>query len=450
MATHTTPTAAVILAAGKGTRMKSQLPKVLHKVAGLPMVGHSVKQALAAGCAPIAVVTGPGMESVAEVARSIGGEIDVATQKEQLGTAHAVLAARSALGEIEGNLLVLYGDTPLLTVETIQSILSALDEDKQCAVAVLGFIPDEPGSYGRLVLAEDGSLERIVEAKDATEDELMIELCNSGVVAVRGILAWDLLKQVKNDNAKGEYYLTDVVALARAAGHRAVVVEAEADEVLGVNARGELAMAEAIFQFRARQRFMEAGVTLIDPDSVFFAADTVIAPDVLIEPNVFFGPGVNIASGAHIKAFSHIEGAVIGENCTVGPFARLRPGAVLGADVKIGNFVEIKQSDIADGAKISHLSYVGDASVGAGANLGAGTITCNYDGYDKHRTTIGRDVFIGSNSALVAPVAIGDGAMVAAGSTITDDVTADALALARSRQEERVNWASEFRKKRKT
>jgi bifunctional UDP-N-acetylglucosamine pyrophosphorylase/glucosamine-1-phosphate N-acetyltransferase len=445
MSATTIPTAAIILAAGKGTRMKSNLPKVLHKVAGLPMVGHSVTQALKAGCAPIAVVTAPGMEAVADAARKIGGEIDVAIQKEQLGTAHAVLAARPMLGELEGNLLILYGDTPLLTAETIDNILAALNDDPNCAVAVLGFIPDEPGAYGRLVLGEDGSLERIVEAKDASDEELAIELCNSGVIALRGNTAWELLKQIDNKNAKAEYYLTDVVELARKAGYRAVAVEADADEVLGVNSRNELAVAEAIFQYRTRQAHMAAGVTLIDPDSVFFSADTTIAPDVLIEPNVYFGSGVSIETGAHIKAFSHIEGASIGANTVVGPFARLRPGTHLGEDVKIGNFVEIKQSDIAAGAKISHLSYIGDATLGSEANIGAGTITCNYDGYHKYRTVIGSDVFIGSNSALVAPVIIGDGAMVAAGSVITEDVAPDALALARSRQSEKPERAKQFR-----
>lgn len=442
---HTSPTAAIILAAGKGTRMKSSLPKVLHEIAGLPMVGHVTNLALALDAAPIAVVTAAGMDKVCDVAREIAGDVDHAIQREQLGTAHAVLAAESALGNFDGNLIILYGDTPLLTPETVRELLGALDADKKCAVAVLGFIPDEPGAYGRLVLGDDGTLDRIVEAKEANEEELAIELCNSGVMALRGETAWKLLKQVKNTNAKGEYYLTDVVELARAAGYRAVAVEAGADEVLGVNSRGELAVAEAIFQYRTRTKFMEAGVTLIDPDSVFFAADTVIASDVLIEPNVFFGPGVHIESGAHIKAFSHIEGARIGAKTIVGPFARLRPGTALGADVKVGNFVEIKQSEIADGAKISHLSYIGDASVGAESNIGAGTITCNYDGYHKHRTVIGREAFIGSNSALVAPVTIGDGATIAAGSTITEDVAADALALARSRQQEKDGWSKTFR-----
>lgn len=447
MAQQPTQIAAVILAAGKGTRMKSALPKVMHEVARLPMVGHVVARALDVGAAPIAMVVAPGMDAVVNVGREIAGEVDVAIQKEQHGTAHAVLAAKPVLGELEGILLVLYGDTPLITTETLQQLIDAINDDNKCAVAVLGFIPDEAGAYGRLVLAEDGTLEKIVEAKDASEDELAIELCNSGVMAIRGSLAWKLLAQVKNENAKKEYYLTDIVALARAAGHTAVAVEGDADEVLGVNARGELAQAEAIFQYRARQTFMDAGVTLIDPDSVFFAADTVIAPDVIIEPNVYFGRGVRVESGAHIKAFSHIEGAVIGANSSVGPFARLRPGTALGADVRIGNFVELKAADVARGAKISHLSYVGDASVGEDANIGAGTITCNYDGYLKYKTTIGRGVFVGSNSALVAPVTLGDGSMVAAGSVITEDVAPDALARARGIQTAHADGAKNFRNK---
>lgn len=447
MAQQPTPIAAVILAAGKGTRMKSALPKVLHEVARRPLVGHVVNRALDVGAAPIAMVVAPGMEAVVAVAREIAGEVDVAIQKEQHGTAHAVLAAKSVLGELDGILLVLYGDTPLLTNETLSQMIAAMNDDPKCAVVVLGFIPDESGAYGRLVLAEDGTLEKIVEAKDANEEELAIELCNSGVMAIRGALAWKLLAQIKNTNAKNEYYLTDIVALARAAGHTALVVEGDADEVLGVNTRGELAQAEAIFQFRARQKFMEAGVTLIDPDSVFFAADTIIAHDVIIEPNVFFGSHVTIESGAHIKAFSHIEGTSIGANTSVGPFARLRPNTKLGADVRIGNFVEIKASDVGNGAKISHLSYVGDASVGQDANIGAGTITCNYDGYLKYKTTIGRGVFVGSNSALVAPVTLGDGSMVAAGSVITEDVAPDALARARGVQTAHAGGATFFREK---
>ena len=442
------PVAAIILAAGKGTRMKSDLPKVLHKVAGVPMVGHVVQRALDVGAAPIALVTAPGMELVASIAREIGGDLDIATQKEQLGTAHAVLAAKQALDGFDGHIVVLYGDTPLLTTETLQNVLAALDDNAKCAVAVLGFQPEDPGAYGRLVV-EDGKLERIVEANDATEDELDIGFCNSGVMALRGGVACELLAKVKNDNAKEEYYLTDVVGLARKMGYHAVAVEGDADEVLGVNSRNELAVAEAIFHWRARQAHMAAGATLVDPDSVFFAADTQLGRDVVVEPNVFFGPGVSVGNGATIKAFSHIEGTSIGEKAVVGPFARLRPGTKLGAKAKIGNFVEIKKADIAAGAKISHLSYIGDATVGADANIGAGTITCNYDGFNKHRTVIGREVFVGSNSALVAPVSIGDGAMIAAGSVVTEDVAADALAFGRARQEAKAEWAKSFRAKQK-
>ena len=448
MSTHNAAAVtALILAAGKGTRMKSSLPKVLHEIAGVPMVGHVIARALDIGAAPIALVVGPGMESLVEIAFEIGGDIDIAIQKEQLGTAHAVLAAKPVLGEIEGNLLILYGDTPLMTTETLERLLEALNDDPKCAVAVLGFVPDDAGDYGRLVEAEDGTLERIVEAREANEDELAIPLCNSGVMAIRGAVAWKLLAKVGNANAKGEYYLTDVVALAKELGYFAMAVEGDADEVLGVNSREELAVAEAIFQYRARKMHMDNGVTLIDPDSVFFAADTVLGRDVIIEPSVFFGSDVTIGDGVHIKAFSHIDGAVVGDNVVIGPFARLRPGTNLGDDVRIGNFVEIKQSAVAAGAKISHLSYVGDSTVGAGANIGAGVITCNYDGFNKHRTIIGRDVFVGSNSALVAPVSIGDGAMVAAGSTITDDVAADALVVARQPQEVKLDWAKEFRAK---
>ncbi len=443
------PTAAIILAAGKGTRMKSDLPKVLHPVAGTPMVGHVITHALAIGCAPITLVIAPGMDDVASVAQEIAGEVDVAIQREPLGTAHAVLAAKDALVNFDGNLLILYGDTPLITPATMHAMQEALIGDAQCAVAVLGFLPDDAGDYGRLVLDDDGKLARIVEAKDATEEEREIPICNSGVMAIRGNVAWKLLGKIGNDNAKGEYYLTDIVALARESGMHAVVVEGEADEVLGVNSRQELAVAEAIFQYRARQAHMANGVTLIDPDSVYFAMDTTVGQDTVIEPNVFFGPGVAIGERVRIKAFSHIEGSVIGANTVVGPFARLRPGTNLGEDVKIGNFVELKKAEVADGAKISHLSYIGDASVGTEANIGAGTITCNYDGYHKYRTEIGREVFVGSNTALVAPVVIGDGAMIAAGSVITDDIAADALALARPRQEQKEDWAKSFRERQK-
>lgn len=444
--TTAVPTAAIILAAGKGTRMKSELPKVMHPIANFPMVAHAMKQALAAGCSPLCLVIAPGMHQVVSTARGVEGDVLVATQTEALGTGHAVLAAREALADFEGNLLVLYGDTPLVTAETMSKLNDALMADPRCAVAVLGFIPADAGDYGRLVVADD-VLERIVEAREATAEERAIRLCNSGVVALRGNVAWEFLNRIDNANAKGEYYLTDIVGIARAAGYNARVVEASADEVLGVNSRNELAQAEAIFQARARAQHMTNGVTLLDPSSVYFSADTTIEPDTLIEPHVFFGPNVAIATGAHIKAFSHIEGSVVGAHSVVGPFARLRPGTNLGEHVKVGNFVELKKSEIADGVKISHLSYVGDATIGEDSNIGAGTITCNYDGYNKYRTTIGRDVFVGSNSALVAPLSIGSGAIIAAGSVITEDVGADALGLARTRQQQKDDWAIGFRER---
>lgn len=449
MVKHTAiPTAAIVLAAGKGTRMKSDLPKVLHPVAGVPMVRHVLAAAADAGLAPTTLVIAPGMHKVASVGHAFDETILSATQTEQLGTANAVLSAKDALKGFEGNLVVLYGDTPLITAATITRLTEALTSNARCAVAVLGFTPASPGEYGRLVV-ENGELARIVEAKDASPAERAITLCNSGVMALRGGIAWELLEQVGNDNAKGEYYLTDVVALARAAGYSAVAIEGDEIEVLGVNSRVELATIDAAYQQGKRLAIMQSGVTLLDPASVYFSADTEIAPDVLIEPNVFFGPGVVVGTGVHIKGFSHIEGAVIGEGAVVGPFARLRPGTNLGEKVKVGNFVEIKKSEIEAGAKVNHLSYIGDAHVGESANIGAGTITCNYDGYHKYRTSIGRDVFVGSNSALVAPVSIGDGAMIAAGSVITEDIEADALALARPRQEQKQAWAKGFREKQK-
>ncbi len=357
------------------------------------------------------------------------------------------LCAKDALKNFEGNLMVLYGDTPLITHETMTRLNETLVGNAKSVVAVLGFTPNDPAEYGRLVLAADGTVERIVEVRDATEKERAIRLCNSGVFALRGNVAWGLLSEIKNSNAKKEYYLTDVVGLAVAAGYAARTIEAESHEVLGINSRADLAAADAACQQILRARHMGNGVTLLDPQSVYFSIDTQIEADVIIEPNVFFGTGVAIGVGAHIKAFSHIEGSVIGEGASVGPFARLRPGTNLGEKAKIGNFVEVKKSEIEAGAKINHLSYIGDASVGENANIGAGTITCNYDGYQKYHTTIGRDVFIGSNTALVAPLTIGDGAMVAAGSVITEDIAPDALALARTRQEQKEDWAIGFRER---
>lgn len=443
------PTAAIILAAGKGTRMKSDLPKVLHPVGNQPMVRHVLASAADAGLDPLLLVIAPGMHKVASVGADFSEDVKTATQEEQLGTAHAVLSAKDALGGFEGNLVVLYGDTPLIRPETVTRLLDALNKDARCAIAVLGFTPDDPADYGRLVVDNKGALTAIVEAKDASAEQKKIRLCNSGVIALRGGIAWELLEAVDNKNAKGEYYLTDVVGLAVARGLHAVAVEADAQEVLGVNSRVDLAVADASFQQRRRHEAMLSGVTLQSPETVYFSADTELAPDVFVEPNVYFGPRVVIGSGAHIKAFSHLEGSVVGEHSVVGPFARLRPGTNLGEKVKIGNFVEIKKSEIEDGAKISHLSYIGDASIGADANIGAGTITCNYDGYNKYRTVIGAEAFIGSNTALVAPVTVGAGAMVAAGSVITEDIEDNALALARPRQEQKADWAKSFRDKQK-
>ena len=439
------PTAAIILAAGKGTRMKSSLPKVMHPVAHEPMLGHVLHTAKEAGLSPIVVVISEAMESVEPFITSHGAK--VVYQREQLGTGHAVLCAKDALHGFEGNITVLYGDTPLITPQTILNLQECLLADAHTAVAVLGFEPDDAASYGRLVVNSERLLERIVEARDATDDELDIGLCNSGVIALRGNVVWDVLAKIGNENAKGEYYLTDAVAIANASGMRARVVMADAEEVIGVNSRTELAEVEAIFQDRMRIALMESGVTMQDPTTVYFAADTQIAPDCIIEPNVVFGPGVAIGTGSVIRAFSHIEGTVIGEHAAIGPFARLRPGNNFADHVKIGNFVEVKKSELESGAKINHLSYIGDASVGEKANIGAGTITCNYDGYKKYRTVIGREAFIGSNSALVAPVVVGEGAMVGAGSVITEDVAPDSLALARTRQEHKDTWAKSFRDK---
>jgi len=443
------PTAAIILAAGKGTRMKSELPKVMHKVAGRPMLGHVLHTADAAGLDPLVLVIAPGMHQVASLGHAFSEEVRTATQTEQLGTAHAVLCAKEVLAGFEGNLVVLYGDTPLIRPETITALLDALNKDARRGVAVLGFTPEDAAEYGRLVVNAAGDLTRIVEAKDASPEERAIRLCNSGVIALRGSVAWELLERIDNRNAKGEYYLTDVVEIAVRSGLSAVAVEADAQEVLGVNSRVDLAVADAAFQQRARHAAMLHGVTLQAPETVYFSADTELANDVIVEPNVVFGPGVVVGTRAHIKAFSHLEGCVVGEDAVVGPFARLRPGTNLGEGAKIGNFVELKKAEIGAGAKISHLSYIGDATIGDEANIGAGTITCNYDGYNKYRTIVGREAFIGSNTALVAPVKVGDGAMVAAGSVITEDIEANALALARTRQEQKAEWATGFREKQK-
>ncbi len=443
------PAAAIILAAGKGTRMKSDLPKVMHKVANLPMVGHVIRMADKVGLAPITLVISPEQSKVQTFARNEIEDIRIAYQQEQLGTAHAVLAAREALEGFDGHLVILYGDTPLIRPETVSSLLDAVNRDRKTAVAVLGFCPADAAEYGRLIVNASGELEAIVEYKDATEEERRVGLCNSGVMVLRGNVAWELLSAIDNKNAKGEYYLTDVVKLARKAGYSARISEASPEEVLGVNSRVELAQAETALQTRLRERAMINGATLIAPETVFLSADTDIGRDVIIEPHVVIGPEVTIADGVELRSFSHIAGAVIGENAVVGPFARIRPGTSLGDDVKVGNFVEIKKSSIDSGAKISHLSYIGDATIGAEANIGAGTITCNYDGYNKYRTEVGQGAFVGSNTALVAPVKVGAGAIIAAGSVITENVEADALAVARTRQAQKEDWAKSFRDKNK-
>ncbi|CAM5766830.1 bifunctional protein GlmU [Labrys miyagiensis] len=435
------PTLAVILAAGEGTRMKSSLSKVLHAVAGRPMLAHVLASVRAAGIGDAAVVVGPGREDVAEVARKSFPGCSVFTQAERKGTGHAVLAAREAL-EGRKDVIVLYADTPLVQSRSIQALKAALEEGAH--VAVLGFHTANPTGYGRLVI-EDGALARIVEEKDATADQKVIGFCNGGLMALRGETSLSLLDAIGNANAKGEYYLTDAAEIAHGRGLKAVARPIAEEEVQGVNDRAQLAAAEAVMQTRLRTAAMKEGVTLVAPDTVFFSYDTVIGNDVVVEPNCWFGPGVIIESGAVIHAFSHLEGARVASGASVGPFARLRPGADLGRDVKVGNFVEIKAAQVEEGAKISHLSYIGDARVGAEANIGAGTITCNYDGYLKHRTDIGAGAFIGSNSALVAPVKVGDNANVGAGSVITRDVAGDALAVARGRQIEIAGWAKNYR-----
>lgn len=435
--------AAVILAAGQGTRMKSALPKVLHAVGGRTMLDWSIALARALGCDPILVVGGAHNPEVAAHAAKALGPAAVAIQDPPLGTAHAVSASLPGWAHVEGDLVVLYADTPLIEPDTVERLFAALAQG--AGLAVLGFEPDEPGAYGRLILNADGGLDRIVEAKDASPEERAVRLCNSGVLAGEAALLRTLLAQVDNKNAKGEYYLTDVVALARSAGRSCAVAVCEPTEVSGVNARGELAAAEAAFQARRRAALMEQGVTLIAPETVFLSHDTMIEPDVLVEPHVVFGPGVVARSGARLRAFSHLEGCEIGPGAIVGPFARLRPGTVLGRDVHIGNFVEAKNARIGDGAKANHLTYLGDADVGAKANIGAGTITCNYDGFRKARTVIGEAAFIGSDTMLVAPVSVGAGAITGSGSVITKDVPADALAVERATLTVREGWAASFR-----
>jgi len=430
-------TALIILGAGMGTRMNSDLPKVLHQIAGAPMLVHAMKSGGALDPAHTVIVAGHGADRVEAAAKAYDPDVTVAIQSEQLGTAHAVSQARDALAGFDGDALVLYGDTPFIRAETLAAMTAArLTHD----IVVLGFEAADPGRYGRLILKDD-QLDRIVEYKEATDEERSVKLCNSGVVAANAATLFDLIDAVGNDNAAGEYYLTDIIGIARARGLSATVVRCAEAETLGINSRAELAKAEALFQANARQMAQEDGVTLVAPETVFFAHDTVVGRDTVIEQNVVFGPDVTIESGTTIRAFSHLEGCHVSRGSVVGPYARLRPGAELAENVKVGNFVEIKNAQIAAGAKVNHLSYIGDATIGARSNIGAGTITCNYDGVFKHHTTIGDDVFVGSNTMLVAPVTVGDAAMTASGSVVTRDVPAGDLAVARGRQENKAGFA---------
>ncbi|HEU0016956.1 MAG TPA: bifunctional UDP-N-acetylglucosamine diphosphorylase/glucosamine-1-phosphate N-acetyltransferase GlmU [Methyloceanibacter sp.] len=438
---------AIVLAAGKGTRMKSDIPKVMHQIAGAPMLVHVLNAAKGAAAGEICVVVGPGMDEVASAAKGAGANLPVFVQAEQRGTADAVKAAQGAFAGFAGPVIILYGDTPLLRAETIGRLGRALADGAD--VVVVGFEADDPTGYGRLLLDASGTLIGIREEKDASPPETAITLCNSGIMGFgSGKTLADLLARIGNANAKGEFYLTDAIALAHSDRLDTRMLPGDADEVLGVNSRAGLAQAEAAMQQRLREKVMAEGATLVAPETVFLSHDTRIGKDVLIEPNVIIGPSVVIEDGATIRGFCHFVDAHIGPKAEIGPFARLRPGADLGPSTKVGNFVEIKNSEIADGAKVPHLTYVGDSSVGARANIGAGTITCNYDGVAKHRTEIGAGAFIGSNSSLVAPVKIGEGAYVGSGSVITKDVSADALAVTRAPQEERPGWAARFRKRR--
>ena len=443
----TTLRAAVILAAGKSTRMKSSRSKVLHPVGGRSMLAWTAALARSVGAEKIVCVVGEDNADVRAAAEALG--LEIALQEPQLGTGHAVLAAKAALQGFNGVMAVLYADTPFVETATLEAVFDSLS--KGADVAVVGFEPDDPGAYGRLI-TKGGELTEIVEAKEASPAQLKVGLCNSGVMAASCADMFSALERVGNDNAKGEYYLTDVISILRGDGKTARVITADTGEVLGVNSRPDLAEAEAVFQTKMRKAAMENGVTLRDPETIYFSYDTQIQADAEIGANVVFGPGVTIAADAVIHPFCHLEGAVIGEGAQIGPFARLRPGTEMGANSKAGNFVETKKAKIGKGSKINHLSYIGDAVIGEGANIGAGTITCNYDGYFKHQTTIGDGAFIGTNSSLVAPVKIGDGAYLGSGGVITKDVPAGALAVARADQVNKEGWAKRYhaaQKKRK-
>lgn len=429
--------AALILAAGSGTRMKSRRPKVLHALGGRPMIGHVLDTVASLGAEHTYVVIAPGMDSVAEAVAPAPSIV----QREPRGTGDAVRSAADTLAGYAGDVLVIFGDTPLLTAETLARMLAARSAEPRPAIVVLGFQPEDPAEYGRMIVAADGTLERIVEYRDATADERDLPVCNSGVMAADAKTLFDLVGGLDDDNARKELYLTDVVALARRRGLACTVVEAPEDELIGINSREQLALAESILQERLRRRAMAEGVSLQDPDTVWLSADTDFGSDVTVEPNVLFGPGVTVGDDVTIRAFSHIEGATIASGASVGPYARLRPGAEIGADARVGNFVEVKNAKLGPGAKANHLTYLGDAVVGENANIGAGTITANYDGFRKSQTEIGAGASIGSNAVLVAPVTVGAGAVVAAGAVISKDVDADALAITRAPQKSISGWA---------
>ncbi|MDG1257056.1 MAG: bifunctional UDP-N-acetylglucosamine diphosphorylase/glucosamine-1-phosphate N-acetyltransferase GlmU [Paracoccaceae bacterium] len=420
----------IILAAGKGTRMESDLPKVLHHLAGAPMLLHVMSSSATLEPERLVIIAGHGADAVGAVARDYSETAQVVLQSEQLGTGHAVSQAKSALADCTGDVIVLYGDTPFVRPETLQALLAAR---KTADIVVLGFQAANAGRYGRLVM-QGSAVSRIVEYKDASEQERAITFCNSGVICAKADVLFSLLEAVGNDNASKEYYLTDIVQLANDRNFSVAAVHCDEAETMGINSRAELAQAEASFQSRTRMEMMALGVSLTAPETVYFAYDTVLGRDSQVEPNVVFGPGVTVENGARIRAFSHLEGCHISSGAVVGPYARLRPGTELAENVRIGNFVEIKNARIEDGAKVNHLSYIGDANIGEASNIGAGTVTCNYDGVGKHHTEIGASVFIGSNTMLVAPVTVGDAAMTASGSVITKNVEPGALAIARSEQ----------------
>lgn len=435
----------MILAAGKGSRMVSGKPKVLHEVGGLPLLGHVIKTAESLNPQKIVCVIGQDMDEVAQAAKPY----PCVVQKEQLGTGHAVQTAIAEFDGFEGTLIVMYGDTPLIQTSTFEKLLERHRSKDTPACTVMAMTPPDPTGYGRVVVDDKGVMLNIIEHKDCTPEQLEIKTCNSGILCfdAKGLKHW--LPQLSDQNAQGEYYITDIPKIAAGSGRLSAAITTDYAECIGVNTRVQLAQVETIFQERKRQKFMEQGVTLLAPETVTFAYDTQIGKDVLIEPNVFFGTGAVVGDNVHIKGFCHIEGASIGNGSIIGPFARLRPGSELAEETKIGNFVELKKTKLGKGSKVNHLSYVGDAIVGEGANIGAGTITCNYDGFDKHLTKIGDDVFVGSNSTLIAPITLEKGAYIAAGSTIDEDVDEGTLAVARSRSILRPGWANNFRDKKK-